>query len=91
VERAVYFAMAELGDPVFDCLQVEAVRMTDDGCLCVELALDPHEDVDLEGARERLESVRGFLRAEVAAAIHRRRTPPLELVLRPGEAEPRDG
>ncbi len=69
----------ECGDDLLRDLVVESVTPAPNaGRLLVTVSLAPSADPALaDSAAERLERARGRLRAEVAAAVHRRRVPDL--------------
>ena len=88
VHETLSFVLAgECDDPVLERLVVASVAPAPDASrLLVSLVVFPELDggpTDLAEIEEHLERVRGKLRAEIAAAIHRKKTPQLafELVL----------
>src|SRR6266446_6248916 len=84
VAKALAHALAwELGDDLLGQLQVEAVVPAPDSShLLVTVSLSAPPGTDLsDQVWERLRRATGRLRAEVAAAIHRRRVPDLEFRL----------
>jgi ribosome-binding factor A len=90
VRRALSSALAELADPSLRDLLVGSVEPAPDaGRLAVRVFPSTSApDLDTDELRRRLRALRGFLRAEVAAAIHRKRTPELDFLVTPGEVEP---
>ena len=80
VAKALGQALAwEMGDDLLTCLTVESVVPAPDSAhllVTVSLAAPPNPDC-AQQTLERLRRSRGKLRAEVAAAIHRRRVPEL--------------
>lgn len=85
IERQLGLALAELEDPQLAGLLLVGVAPTPDASrLRVELACEPGSPFAALTALERaiaLAKLRGRLREEVAGAIHRRRTPELDLLL----------
>jgi ribosome-binding factor A len=81
VREQLELALGELEDPLLDGVHVLDVTSVGNGVLRVELGLDAEHSID--AVRERLNAVRGRLRSETAAAISRKRTPMLELVVIP--------
>ncbi len=72
---------AGCADATLRALVVRAVEPAPNSSrLLVTLAPAPSADVDVQSAAVRLRHAAGWLRCEVAAAIHRRRTP--ELIFR---------
>ena len=61
------------------------------GCRRMRAVLRAAGDMDCAVALERLEAARGYLRVQIAEAIHRKRTPELvfEVILAPGLAHSR--
>lgn len=88
VREQLELALGELEDPVLDGVYVLDVTSVGNGVLRVEIGLDSERPI--EAVRERLSAVRGRLRSETAAAISRKRTPMLELVLIPTGASRRE-
>lgn len=85
VQRRLDLALAELDDPVLQGLWISSVVQEPGGrALLVEVVVPDLEAVARTYAR--LEAARGHLRCEVAAAIHRKRTPPLQFVVVPQTA-----
>jgi ribosome-binding factor A len=81
---AVRAALAASADPVLrDLVVLDAVPAPHAGRLLVRLARGPAADPATTDADvgERLARATGWLRTEVAAAVHRRRAPELALVL----------
>lgn len=88
VREQLELAIGELDDPLLDGVSIVDVISIGNHMLRVELVVDgPHP---IEAVRERLSAVRGRLRSETAAAISRKRTPMLELVVMPTGAWRRD-
>jgi ribosome-binding factor A len=85
IERQLALALAELEDPQLSGLLLVACAPTADASrIRVELACEPGSPVSMMTPLERaiaLAKLRARLREEVASAIHRRRTPELDLVL----------
>ena len=80
----------EFDDPmVRDLLVLDVQPAPHAGRLCVVLEHSwPDEHFDAQIAQERLNALKGLMRAQVAQAIHRRRTPELTFcVLAPGEVK----
>lgn len=69
-------ALATLDDGVLMDVWVAAVEPAPDGSRLAVIVQAPR-DAALEDVRERLDRVAGYLRAEVAGAIHRKRAPTL--------------
>ena len=89
VQRRLELALGELEDPVLQGLWVHDVVPEPGGrALLVELAGPTAGPVHEILAR--LDVVRGRLRAEVAAAIHRKRTPHLHFMVVAGGVAPED-
>lgn len=77
VFQAVSDGLAESGDELLQALVVESVLPAPSTArLCVTVYLYD-DDVDHDDIMQRLSAERWALRQEVAAAIHRRRTPEL--------------
>jgi ribosome-binding factor A len=82
VQRRLDLALAELDDPLLQGLWVLSVVQEPGGrALLVEVVAPAHAGAAPILAR--LEAARGHLRCEVAAAIHRKRTPHLQFVVVP--------
>lgn len=65
-------------DPLLEGLYVQSVIAADRSNLIVEIVLAKNADhLRLQAILQRLNAMRGFLRSEIAAAIHRKRTPQL--------------
>jgi ribosome-binding factor A len=81
-QRALSLAIGgELADPMLSDLWVEDVRPAPDaGRLCVRLRM-PTRGADVAEIYRRLDAVEGFLRAEVARDITRKRAPQLTFEL----------
>lgn len=80
VARTLNHALAwEIGDELLSNLQVEAVLPAPNASRLLALVsfTTPVNEIDVGKAQQRLEQFTGRLRAEVAAAIHRRRVPEL--------------
>jgi ribosome-binding factor A len=78
VERALHLALAGLADPLLHDLLVSEVRLFPDSSrLLVRLGSSTATAVDLEAVSRSVQKAAGRLRQEVAAAIHRRKTPEL--------------
>lgn len=78
-ETLAYVLAGETGDDVLRHLMVESVVPAPNTSRLL-VSVSPSAaapDVDLDAIRRRLDQVRGWLRGEVAAAIHRRRVPEL--------------
>jgi ribosome-binding factor A len=82
VQRTLSLAIGgELADPMLSELWVEEVRPAPDaGRLCVRLRV-PQRGASVAEIHRRLEAVEGFLRAEIARAITRKRAPQLTFEL----------
>ena len=80
VQRRLDLALAELDDPLLQGLWIQSVVQESGGrALLVEVVVpDP---AAVAPALARLDAAKGHLRCEVAAAIHRKRTPPLQFVV----------
>ncbi len=89
VERTLGYALPACGDAAVRDLVVVAVAPAPDASrLVVTLAPSSSLELDVAVVNERLQRVRGFLRAEIAAAIQRKRTPELAFHIVPlGGAE----
>lgn len=82
VQRRLDLALAELEDPLLQGLWVRSVEQEPGGrALLVEVVVANPALVAPTLAR--LDVARGWLRSEVAAAIHRKRTPHLQFVAVP--------
>lgn len=84
VFEVVSSAFAELRDEVLANLTVVEVRPGPDASRLVVLLTqmgEPQAGTGVDDIMVRLERVRGFLRSEVASAIHRKRTPELRFQL----------
>jgi ribosome-binding factor A len=78
VERALHLALAGFADPFLNDLLVSEVRLFPDSSrLLVRLDSATGTKLDIEAVSLRLQRASGRLRQEVAAAIHRRKTPEL--------------
>jgi len=97
VQETLTFVLAgECDDPVLERLAIESVTPAPDASrLLVRLLVAPDPDegagdaIDVAEIEAHLERVRGKLRAEIAAAIHRKKTPQLafQIVLDASRAE----
>jgi ribosome-binding factor A len=84
-QRVDLVLAGELDDPTLDGLWVVEVQPEPGGAaLLITLAAPDH--AELEPIRASLDAVRGRLRAEVASAITRKRTPHLRFVVIPQRA-----
>lgn len=84
--EALSLAIASCRDPVARACQVESV-VPSSGPHQLLVHVIPDEDgSSLEDLAAALERLRGYLRHEVAATIHRKRAPELRFVVRPREA-----
>lgn len=82
VQRRLDLALGELDDPLLQGLWVRAVIPEPGGrSLLVEVVSSGGAAV--HEILERLDAARGHLRSEVAAAIHRKRTPHLQFMVVP--------
>lgn len=77
VEHALHLALAGCGDPVLQALCVETVRPHPDSSRLLVIVSS-----ESPGAMDRLTAAGALLRREVAAAIHRRKTPDLMFEVR---------
>ena len=76
-ERLGLVLAGELADPLLQDLYVAAVEPEPGGVnLVVRLAL-PRPDISAVAVLQRLTALKTFLRAEIAAAIHRKKVPGL--------------
>jgi ribosome-binding factor A len=82
VHEQLELALGELDDPVLDGLSIFAVDVDARGTLLRVGVIVP-DDRDPAIVRPRLDAARGQLRAEIAAAIHRKRTPQIWFALIP--------
>ncbi|MFL5338536.1 MAG: ribosome-binding factor A [Gemmataceae bacterium] len=76
VAQALHLALAGCGDPVLNDLLVVDVRALPDSTR-LRVAVQSATGASSAAALARLRQAAGLLRREVAAAIHRRRTPEL--------------
>ena len=84
IHEAISQALSTVDDDLLLSVWVEAVEPAPDASrLAVLLRAPEHTSPDL--VKERIERVSGYLRAEVAAAISRKRTPTLAYELLPPE------
>ena len=81
--RTLSTALAELGDPTLRELSIESVVPAPDASrLLVRVYFQrPPAEIDAASILEKLRTVRGFLRAEMASAINRRRASELDFQL----------
>jgi ribosome-binding factor A len=87
VERTLAYALPACGDAVVRGLGIVSVAPAPDASrLMVMLAPSSSLDVAVGVLLERLQLVRGFLRAEIAAALQRKRTPELAFQIVPPRA-----
>lgn len=84
-ERIDLVLAGELSDPHLDGLWVLEVN-PEPGSSALLVTLIAPDDADLREIDRSLDSVRGLLRSEVAAAINRKRTPHLRLLVVPERA-----
>jgi ribosome-binding factor A len=78
VEHALGLFLGDCGDVVLrDLLVQSVVPAPDSSRLLVTLSYSGPEAVELSDVLTRLQGAHGLLRSEVAAAIHRRKTPDL--------------
>lgn len=74
-------AMADLGDEVLSALSLESVQMGPDNARLLVTMVAPAgreaAAMDTDDVMARLTAARGALRSEIAAGIHRKRTPEL--------------
>ena len=84
---ALELALAASADAVLRDLRVENVTLLRGGS-CLEVAVRPVGDArELWWIGTRLRRARGYLRGEIAASIHRKRTPELAFVVLPLDEE----
>ncbi|NVB43234.1 hypothetical protein G6O69_35750 [Pseudenhygromyxa sp. WMMC2535] len=84
-ERVDLVLAGELDDPILDGLWVAEVE-PEPGSTAILVTLIVPNDADIAEVRAHLDAVHGHLRSEVAAAIHRKRTPHLRFALLPERA-----
>ena len=84
-QRVDLVLAGELDDPTLDGLWVVEVQPEPGGAALLVTVAAP-EHAELEPIRASLDAVRGRLRAEVAAAITRKRTPHLRFAVIPERA-----
>ena len=83
VEEAVSFALVSARDPLLrDLVVLDVTPVRGAARLRVRVSTEA-PDPPLDDLEEALERARGYLRAEVAVAVHRKRTPELEVELVP--------
>lgn len=76
--RALHLALAGLADPQLNDLLVSEVRLFPDSSrLLARLCSGSGSELDFEAVLMRIQRASNRLRLEVAAAIHRRKTPEL--------------
>jgi ribosome-binding factor A len=85
VREHLELALGELDDPELDGIALLAVEQEPGGRTLRADVLVP-AGRDLARVHARLDGVRGWLRSEIAAAIHRKRTPELGFSLIPADA-----
>lgn len=83
VLRTLSSTFNELADPVLRELSIESVGPAPDASrLLVRVYFQlPRTDIDVANVTAKLRAVRGFMRAEIAMAINRKRTPELDFEL----------
>lgn len=85
VHEQLDLVLAELDDPLLDGIGVAEVTLVPHShALRVDVIAPTGADIDV--VRARLDAARGRLRSEIAAAIHRKRTPLLAFAVIPAEA-----
>lgn len=89
-ERIDLVLAGELFNPLLEDLWVLDVT-PEPGSSAVLVTLVAPDELDLAASQAALDAARGRLRAEVAAAINRKRTPHLRLVVIPQRALSLDG
>ena len=78
VERTLGYALPSCGDPKLRELVIVSVDPAPDGSrLLVTVSPSSSLEINVGTLMERIQRVRGLLRAEIAAALHRKRTPAL--------------
>ena len=77
----MYVIPGEMADPLLQDLAVEAVHPAPDATRLLVVLTARRPAVEALEILERLEQVRGHLRAEVAAAVNRKRAPELAFQL----------
>lgn len=80
VREQLDLVVAELGDPTLEAVSIAEVTPLGDAHLLRVVVVAP-PDADVAAVQRRLELARPGLRAEIAAAIHRKRTPQLTFVV----------
>ncbi|MCX4247827.1 ribosome-binding factor A [Paraliomyxa miuraensis] len=89
VQRRLDLALCELDDPLLQGLWVQSVEQEPGGrALVVEVVTS--DPAAVAPTLARLDAARGWLRSEVAAAIHRKRTPYLQFVVVTQDVMPRE-
>lgn len=84
-EDAIVLALASSNDPALRDLNVSVVTPVR-GSSCLEVVVHPVEPTaDLGWLETKLKRAKGYLRGELAASIHRKRTPDLVFVVLPAE------
>jgi len=83
VLRTLSSAFGELADPVLRELSIDPVVPAPDASRLLARVYfqKPPRDVDVANVLAQLHAVRGFLRAEIATVINRKRTPELDFEL----------
>jgi ribosome-binding factor A len=84
VREQLDLALAELGDPALDGTYVHDVAYVG-GTHTIRVDVTAPRGADPTAIAARLEVVRGRLRSEIAAAIHRKRTPMLSFAVLPAD------
>ena len=84
VARAVSLGLADCGDPRLQAVTVESVEPANGGGACLRVSVSSGS-ADAELPR-RLAAVAARLRADVAATLHRKRTPRLTFAVVPAGA-----
>lgn len=82
VAEALRFALAECRDPRLYDLDVQAVEPVR-GASRLRVIVSAEAGADAVATLEALERARGYLRVQIAGAIHRKRTPELAFELAP--------
>ena len=89
VQRTLTAALGALDDPCLSGLIVDAVEPAPDSARLLVSVMPAPAEADPAGVLDRLRRLTGRLRAEIAAALQRKRTPELafRLVLPPTGAD----
>lgn len=77
VERAVSFALSNASSDVLRDLYVQSVKPAPNASHFLVVVSSMDNEADALLVVQELEKARGYLRCEVAASIHRRKTPQL--------------